>query len=98
MNSKRTIHILTDENYHMWANEIKLLLKSKGYWKFIQPEIKLESSTTISTSDPRGKDKDKVTEEDLVNDEKALGLIGLYLSEKFQDLIIDCEYISALTP
>ena len=43
---------------------------------------------TISTSDPRG--KDKVTEEDLVNDEKALGLIGLYLSEKFQDLIIDC--------
>ena len=89
MNSKVTIHLLTDENYHTWANEMKLLLKSKGYWKHIKPEVKSESTTTTTVKlvDMDGKSKDKDLD---VEDEKALGLIGLYLTEKFQDLIVDC--------
>ena len=68
MNSKVMIHVLTDENYHTWVNKMKMLLKLKGFWKFIKTEVKSETMTILLSEDPKGKDH----EENLVDDEKAL--------------------------
>src|SRR6188768_2217745 len=105
MSKKREVTILTDDNYFVWKYEVELVLRLKGLWDHaVVPSYLLKSldqSGKVESIDGSGKEKsaDKITEtstrmtsaEWLKDDQKALAIIALSVSQKFYSITKGCE-------
>jgi hypothetical protein len=77
------IQRLTAHNYPSWASEMKALLMSKGVWKCISGSVESILANPDASSELTTLEKLRLEEDD----NKAMGLIALNISETYREKI-----------
>ena len=72
--SKKPFSKLTDDNYYQWSYDVEMLLGSKGLYAHLYP---LQEDQQALIKDPTW----------LLNDKKAVSLIGLNVDNKFISIV-----------
>ena len=97
MESKRRIGLLTNDNYHTWSYEVKMLLMSKGLWIHCTLSFAewLISSGGVKLEDGVELDLDTVPPakklEWEVNDPQCQALIGMHVPPHLSGNISSCK-------
>ncbi len=84
---------LSDNNYHKWSYDIRLVLQTKGLWKNVEHESLNDYVRDMNDGVEDEDDKVKMTGKDRVewkeNNEKCSAIIGLSVSDRYTQTIKD---------